>query len=228
MPAALRIVVAVVILGLLARSARFAWRNRDLAATVWRRMRPRHVLGSIVLLGVVVVVASLLILAVPLSGVSLGSLIGLTGNAVFAPVEQVAGAGGPTPTAGVDAAVWIATAAFLLLLLALFPWLAYVEERMFRHGLERGGLGTQLWTALRFGLVHLVMLVPLAAALAVGVAGFFYGRVYLRTFHRVNVEHGPAAARSEAVLASAVWHATFNSLIVVMLLVLLVVDGSLV
>jgi len=186
------------------------------------------VFGSIVLLGVVVVVASLLIAAVPVSGISLGSLIGLTGNAVFAPVEQAAAVGGTAPAPGVDVAVWIATAAFLLLLLALFPWLAYVEERVFRHGLERGGIGTQLWTALRFGLIHLVMLVPLAAALGVGVAGFFYGRVYLRTFHRVNAEHGPAAARSEAVLASTVWHATFNSLIVVTLLVLLVIDGSLV
>jgi hypothetical protein len=123
---------------------------------------------------------------------------------------------------------------FLTALLAMFPWLAYVEERTFREGLEEAGLAEELWTALKFGLLHLIMLIPVGAALAIGVAGFAYGRIYRRAFARsreqarteagpfgVPVVVGPTVreARNEAVLTSTVWHATFNSLIVLTLLV---------
>ena len=231
MTSVLRPVIAIVILGLLARSARVAWGNRTLAAQVWRRIRLHHLLGSVALLGVVIAVAATLLTFVPLTGLGLGSLVGLTGNAVFAPVEQVAVLDNARPPeAGPGLVVPALTAAFLGLLLAMFPWLAYVEERMFRMGLERQGAVAQAWTALRFGLIHLVMLVPIAAALAIAVAGYWYGRIYLRSYRRLTGDElfGPAEARREAVLASTVWHATFNSLIVVLLLVLLVVEGSLI
>lgn len=245
MAAAVRLVIAVLILVLLARSARLAWANRRLALAVWRRMRPVHVVGSLGLLVVVGAVALALIWFAPLTGVGLGSLIGLTGNAVFAPVEEAAlRSGASSPIAGGAAptnwAVTAATGGFLLVLLGLFPWLAYVEERRFRWGLEGAGLWRQVAVALRFGLLHLVMLIPLAAALAVGVAGFVYGRLYRRAYRRaaaravvvsdsfglpVVVEPPVSQVRSEAVLASTVWHATFNSLIVVLVMVGLLADA---
>lgn len=224
MTSALRLAVAAVILLLLARSARVAWRNRNLAVAVWRRIRLRHVAGSVVLLAVVLAVAVGLMIVVPVTGYGLGNLIGLTGNAVFAPVEE-ASARGATITG--PPAVWVSrlltagTVAFLAALLALFPWLAYVEERVFREGLERAGTLRRSWTALRFGLTHMIMLVPLAAALAIAVAGLWYGRVYVRAFDTAAQSDLVAtpAARAEAVLASTVWHTTLNSLIVVALIV---------
>lgn len=190
---------------------------------MWRRIRLRHVAGSVVLLAAVLGVTIGLMVLVPVTGYGLGSLIGLTGNAVFAPVEEAAARGatvdGPS-AALISRLVTAGTAAFLLALLVLFPWLAYVEERIFREGLERAGTLRRGWTALRFGLVHLVMLVPVAAALGIAVAGLWYGRVYVRAFDRAGtldpdqVPH----ARTEAVLASTVWHTTFNSLIVVLFL----------
>jgi hypothetical protein len=240
----LRLAVAGVVLVLLVRAARVAWHNRRLAVAVWRRIRARHVLGSAGLLAVVLSVALALLELVPLTGVGLGTFVGLSSNAVFAPLEEASiragGAGlaggtaaGADPAAGLGAVlVVVATCAFLLGLLGLFPWLAYVEERTFREGLETASPLRELLAALRFGLVHMVMLIPLAAALAIAVAGFAYGRIYRRA-HRtaaantevvegplgaVQVRVSPARARGEAVLESTVWHATFNSLIVVLVL----------
>lgn len=219
---ALRLAVAAVIVFLLARSARVAWRNRDFAVMVWRRIRLRHLAGSVLLLAVMLGVIVALAELFPITTYGLGSLIGLTGNAVFAPVEEAAARG--AAVAG-PSSVWaprLITAgmvAFLAALLMLFPWLAYVEEQVFREGLESASLPRRAWAALRFGLTHLVMLVPVAAALAIAVAGFWYGHVYVRAHAAaapaVVADEGLAAARDEALLASTVWHTTANSLIVV-------------
>ena len=226
MTSALRLAVAAVILFLLARSARVAWRNRDLAVAVWRRIRPRHLVGSAVLVAAVLAVAIALMRLIPITQYGLGSLIGLTGNAVFAPVEEAAVRGAAVAD---EASTWVpqlitaGTVAFMAALLTLFPWLAYVEEQVFREGLETASPLRRAWTALRFGLTHLVMLVPLGAALAISVAGLWYGHVYVRAYASAARDAGdeehPAAARDEALLASTVWHTTANSIIITLAIV---------
>lgn len=223
MTSALRLVVAVVIVVLLARVAPVAWANRHLAFSVWRRIRVRHVAGSLVLMGAVLASAVGLMQLVPATAYGLGTVIGLTGNAVFAPVEEAAvrsRAAGGDP-AQVEAAISYGTVAFMAGMLVLFPWLAYVEEQVFREGLETARAPRQAWAALRFGLAHLVMLVPLAAALAIGVAGLWYGRVYVSAYRREAIDETLAASelRRRAVLESTVWHTSFNSLLVVLLIV---------
>lgn len=229
----LRTVVAVVVLWLVARTVRPAWRERALALRVWRGVRARHLVGTAALLTVVLGVAVALLAVVPVTRLGLGDLVGFTGNALFAPVEVVdigSGGGGlgRAPAAAQDPlrrALGLAgIGAFLGLLVLLFPWLAHAEERTFREGLEDASAGREVWTALRFGLVHLVVLVPLAAALAVGIAGYAYGRVYRSAFRRATARADPpsvAAARAEAVLAATTWHATFNTLVVGVVLVAL-------
>jgi hypothetical protein len=211
---ALRLAVAAVIIVLLARAARAAWHNRRIAPAVWRRIRVRHVAGSLALLAVVLGIAVGLMTLAPVTGLGLGSLIGMTSNAVFAPVEEAAARSsqvtGPAAET-VASAVNVVSLLFLGGLLVLFPWLAFVEESVFREGLEAVGTLRRLWSALRFGLLHLVMLVPLAAALAIAVAGLWYGHIYLRAYAATE-------QRDEAVLASTVWHTTFNSTIVVLLI----------
>lgn len=247
-----RPLVALAVVGLLGRTLTPAWRNRALALRVWGRIRPRHVLGCLGLLAVVGGVVVGLTLLVPVTGLGLGSLLfGFDGNAVFAPLEQVSvltGAGTlaepvPAPDAPPGSAapapsrlpLIVVGALFLGVLVALLPWLAYVEEKVFREGLEGASPGRELWVALRFGLLHMLMLVPLAAALGIAVAGFAYGRAYRRAYARAaSVEQrgpfglvvvGPAPrtrARDEAVLAATTWHATFNTLVVLLVLVVFV------
>lgn len=254
---AVRIGIALAVLALLARSARLAWRNRALAVAVWRRIRVVHVLGSAGLVVVVLAVALSLFVFVPVTGVGLGSLVGLSGNAVFAPLEEAThwadgDAAQPAPGsaepgadpagAGPGVGLVVVTTVFLAGLALLFPWLAYVEERVFREGLERAGVAEQAWRALKFGLAHLIMLIPVAAALGIAVAGFVYGRIYCRAYRaaaaRTRVVPGPSGdplsvavppeqARTEAVLASTVWHATFNTVIVILVLVGFVAEWTL-
>jgi hypothetical protein len=247
MLAGLRLLVVMLVLALLARAARLAWRNRRLAILLWRRIRPRHVLGSLGLIVVVLTTVAILLEAVPITRFGLGSLLGLSGNAVFAPLEELlarggggapgldGGAGPAVAQAGGTLSPWVigATGGFLAGLLALIPWLAYVEERVFREGLERTGALGEVMAALKFGLAHMIMLIPIAAALAIAVAGFAYGRAYRRAFARtaartiavpgplgvpVEVRMPAPKARHAAVLESTTWHVTFNSLVVLLVL----------
>jgi hypothetical protein len=266
----LRLAVAGLVLVLLARAAAGAWEHRALAVTVWRRVRPRHVAGAVVLLTVVATLAWAL-LAVPALNIGLGTLVGFGGNAVFVPLEEAATRGGPVPATGPDWYMVGLATAFLAFLGLLLPWLAFVEEEIFRAGLEVAGFRREAWAALKFGLLHLVMLVPLAAALAIAVAGFVYGRLYRGAYARhapgplppsvirayrptsrarraaavvrlraacAALAGGPAEPvepppdhplpehrQASAVLASTVWHTTFNSLVVGLLWLVIVADA---
>lgn len=250
-----RTVVVVLVAALLAQRAGWAWRHRATSVRVWRAIRPRHVLGAVGLLAVVMATFVALWLAVPVTQYGVGSLVGLDGNAVFAPIdsaleepivqaEHAAASGQPAP--GVPWWQVAGVSGFLVGLSLLFPTLAMAEEQAFRAGWEDLSLGRQVASALRFGLVHLVMLIPVAAALAVGVAGFAYGRIYLRTYRAVpprlvvpawgtagrddagaRVQGPPtpvlavdrAEARRQAVFAATVWHTTFNTTVAAVVLV---------
>ncbi len=191
----LRVVVVVGVLALLVRAGRAAWGRRDLSLQIWRAIRPRHVIGSLGLMVVVLGVAVTLLTVVPLTGLGVGSLIGLDGNAVFAPIDSALDApvqaaeqqqtGGPAP--GVPWIDVVGVTGFLALLVLLFPHLAHGEEAAFRTGWEDYDPLRQVLSALRFGLIHLVMLIPFAAAVAVGFAGFAYGRIYRRSYRRAAV-----------------------------------------
>ncbi|HWH31244.1 MAG TPA: hypothetical protein VNU01_01090 [Egibacteraceae bacterium] len=246
-----QLLVALAVAGMLGRAAAPAWRNRVLAIAVWRRIRPVHVLGCVGLLAVVLATALTLMRFVPFASWGLGSLIGLDGNAVFAPLQEATelaeqarqpGAGGAAAPAapGPDWVLLGIAGGFLSLLLVLFPWLAYVEERVFRAGLEHADLKSQVKAAFRFGIVHLVMLIPVGAALAIAVAGFVYGRIYRAAYRRALgappefespfgprriIETPARRARTAAVMTTTVWHTTFNSLIVLIVLAGFVLAG---
>lgn len=250
-----RLAVAGWVLVTLGRATRGAWAHRRLVLAIWGRTRPVHLLGSVGLLACVVAVASALIAWVPGLDLGLGTLVGISSNAVFTPLEEAVARTAPPSAGGVDWPLLLLATGFLLPLLVLLPWLAFVEEEVFRAGLEDATLLEELRAALVFGLAHLVMLVPLGAALAVAGCGFVYGRVYrraharsdggdvpavvlrsyrstrradraaerARTPRKVLVAAGvggiedrtPERRQADAVMASTVWHATFNSLVVV-------------
>jgi hypothetical protein len=268
----LRSIIALCILWMLARVARVAWRQRALTVTVWRAIRFRHLIGAFGLLVLVAGVASTLVLWVPGAEHGLGRFVGLAGNAVFAPLEEGLARAGPPPTNGPDWLLLLGVSLFLGPLLLLLPWLAFVEEEVFRAGLEDAGVGRVALASLVFGLAHLVMLVPIGAALAIGVAGGAYAAIYRRAFAATSTAgapvapecvlrayrptrrarasaararadaatlrsdasldpgpwspldpggpppraHGPEIRQAAAVFTTAVWHTTFNSVLIVL------------
>lgn len=269
LPTVLRLAIAGWILVVLGRASRGAWAHRRLITMVWSRIRLRHLLGAVGLLAVVVTAASVMISTVPGLDLGLGALVGTSSNAVFTPLEEAVARTGPASAGSIDWPLLVVSTAFLLPLAALLPWLAFVEEEVFRAGLEDASVWGELRSALVFGLAHLVMLVPVGAALAVGGAGYAYGRVYrathatsdgsevpgvvLRSYRptrrsqaaadRARTPQGvlvaagvagiedrsPERRQADAVLASSVWHTTFNTLVVLLVwatLVLAALDGT--
>ena len=252
----LRLLIAAWVVAMLGRAGVGAWHHRELTLTMWRSIRVRHVGGAVALLLVVSAVGLALLEWVPPLRIGLGDLVGFTGNAVFVPLEEAVQHAGPAPATGPDWVLIGLASAFLLPLAALLPWLAFIEEEVFRAGLERSSLGGQVVAAVVFGLAHLIMLVPLAASLAIAVAGFVYGRIYRRAFRRSDgigvpwivlssfrptkraqraaesarrgqltalgidpragylVDRTPERRQADAVLEAATWHATFNTLVV--------------
>jgi hypothetical protein len=196
--ALLRLLIAAWILWTLARVARVAWRQRALTFAIWRAVRLRHLAGALGLLVVVAGVAAALVTWVPGAGLGLGHLVGLTGNAVFAPLEEGLARAGPPPAGGPDWVLLVGATGFLGGLALLLPWLAFVEEEVFRAGLEDAGPLRVAVASLVFGLVHLIMLVPVGAALAIGVAGVAYASAYRRAYRRsgcAGLADAPAVAQ---------------------------------
>lgn len=152
-------------------AARHAYRDRT---RVWRLvagLRIRHFLTAVPIL--VVVVATFIALA-ELPGLSWGwwSAIGGTGNPAFGGAPE--GSAGPFEV--------VIPIVFAGLLLIGLPLLVEGEEWIFRRGAEHRSRAANGRRSVLFGLVHALIGVPLAAALALSVGGFYFTGAYLRAY----------------------------------------------
>lgn len=105
-------------------------------------------------------------------------------------------AGSARPKDPADTHFIYAVAPILLpvLLLLAMPRLVLTEERMFRSGIDRR---TRLSRALRpalFGLSHLIMGIPVGAAMALILPGLWFQRAYLRAVQQHPLRRGRALA----------------------------------
>jgi len=89
------------------------------------------------------------------------------------------------------------------------------EERLFRRGDEQRHLGTRLWRSLLFGLAHLVMGIPIGAAIGLGVGGFGFSQVYLNRWRA-------SRSRYRSVLDSTRVHVVYNLILIGLVIVLLI------
>ncbi len=157
--------------------------------SVWRRFTA---LGFLASLGTFVMTLATAITLSQVPGLGRGwtSLVfgGTGGNVLLEPVTD-----GSTST---SLLVRLAVPLFFLTVLVVLPFLAKVEEEMFRKG------GND-WRSIAkrsvvFGLVHCLVGVPLAAGIALILSGLFYGRVYKRAYDRCLQEGAdPADAEKE-------------------------------
>lgn len=209
METALTYVVLGAVLVRLLTAARVAL-SGDGRATVQeivRRARWRHVWPVPIVLAAVASVATLL-WSVP--GLSWGwwTAIGGQGNPISGTTDQTSGTFWE----------WLIPVVFLLLVMPALPLFALAEERMFRRGAEHWPLRRRAWKVVWFGLVHLIIGIPIAVALALSTGGVYFMAVYLR---RYRVAHDQRDAVMEATTA----HATYNAFILTTGLVFVVLGA---
>jgi hypothetical protein len=145
----------------------------------YREIRPFIVLQSLAVLAVVIAVAAGLL--------ALGNPVLDWGwwTVVSAQIGDQQG-GGNIITAPFSYPLLIPP--FVILLVLVLPRLAESEELLFRRGTRAWPDGVR--RSLLFGLIHMVVGVPLAVALALGVGGLWFTRQYfLGGAHRSTLYH---------------------------------------
>ena len=106
--------------------------------------------------------------------------------------------------------ILIITGFWFLLSLAL-PYLAKSEEEGFRSLVF--GTKNRIITSIKFGLVHMIVGVPLFVALILAVVGYIFSIFYVKAFNEA-AKVDPYSADKVAVLASTSVHAKYNFLII--------------
>ena len=204
-------VVTVAVLGWVGTNlvvgARRAVRRRSHTVALLRGVRLRHLWPAPFLLAAVLARFAALWLVPPLR-FGWWSLLGGEGNVVFGTTEQTSGT------------VWevVVPAVFLVLLLPALPLFVEAEERRFRLGAEGWSAGRRAARAVQFGLLHLVVGIPVAAALALTLAGWWFTWVYLRAYRR-------AGSRAEALAESTRAHLGYNLVVIALVVVAFALSG---
>lgn len=169
-----------------------------------RSLRLRHFARAPLVIVAVVATAGLL-LEVP--GLDWGwwTAIGGTGNVIVGGSER----------SSIGVLQWLAPVLFVALLIPLLPLFAEREERMFRLGAESWSFWRRVRRAFEFGLVHLIMGIPIGVALALAVGGGYFTWAYLRGYRE-------GGGRAGALLESTCSHLAYNLVIVGVVLLSLV------
>lgn len=187
--------------------ARRALTRRSHTATLVRGLRARHLWPAPLVLVVVLAVFGLAWLVPPLR-FGWWSLLGGEGNVVFGTTEQ---------TRGTVLEVLVPVV-FVVLLLPALPLLVEAEERRFRLGAEGWTNRRRALRGLQFGLLHLVVGIPIAAALAITVAGWWFTWVYLRAFRATR-------SPTEALAESTRSHLGYNLVVIGLVAASVVLSG---
>ena len=199
----LTIVVVAYVGSNLVVSFRRSWQAgaRRRIAELLRGVRPHHFLLAVP--GMVGVFVTLIVLfQVPPLQFGWWTAIGGQGNVAFGTTERTAG----------TVLGWLIPLVFIVLLLPALPLLVDREERGFRLGAEDWSFRRRGWMGLRFGLLHLIAGIPIAAALAISVGGWWFTWVYLRAYRRSDGDRRVALDESTRV------HLAYDYLIIALVL----------
>ncbi len=104
------------------------------------------------------------------------------------------------------------------------------EEEAFRKGAQNWSWKQRLWKAFGFGMIHMIMGVPLAAGIGLMVPGLAYTLVYLWEYRRRERDTPESLediretrAEHYAVMRSTKFHLAYNTIVLSILLVCAVV-----
>jgi hypothetical protein len=185
-------------------AARTSVEARGKTLSVVRGLRWRHFVRA---LGIVVLIVPTAWVMIQLPVLSFGwwSMIGGEGNPVVGVTERDYGI------------VSVVVPLFFIgLLIVGLPLLVSREEWVFRRGAERRGSTDNVARSVLFGLAHAVVGIPIGAALALSIGGFYLTWCYLEGWKRTR-------SQTQALLESTRAHLAYNLTIIAMVLVSLVV-----
>jgi hypothetical protein len=157
----------------------------------------------------------LMVIGVITSVITLAS-IGLPKFMTWSWISMLGSEGADAPSGNIMAApfksgsVLIIGGFWLLLSLAL-PYLAKGEEETFRSLVF--GTKKRIITSIKFGLIHMIVGVPLFIALILAVAGYIFSIFYVKAFYKAAAVD-PYSADKVAILVSTSVHAKYNFLII--------------
>lgn len=190
-------VIVTAAVGLMVANA--AFRNGGLRENwqIIKSYRPMHFIGNLPVIFMVIGLAYLLIVYVPFFDKNPFLWVWST---TFGSGD---GSGGANLTLSGLQWKWYALIYLPVLMFAL-PRLAKEEEELFREGTRTWSEGIK--RSIVFGLVHLIMMIPLGAALALSVGGLWFTRQYFKG----------------GVTRSTTYHAVYNTMIMSVLFVAII------
>lgn len=102
---------------------------------------------------------------------------------------------------------------FWILMVLSLPYLAKIEEESFRY--QVFNIKSRILTNLKFGLLHMIMGVPLFVAIILWIVGYFFSVMYVYTFNK-NFNSGVDYDSSNelALHASTSLHTKYNLIII--------------
>lgn len=169
--------------------------------------------------------AFLIVLGVITTIVTLAS-IGLPKFMTWSWVSMLGNGGANAPSGNIIAAPFrsdsvLVIAVFWLLLSLALPYLAKSEEETFRRLVF--GTKNRIITSIKFGLVHMIVGVPLFVALILAVVGYIFSIFYVKAYYKAAISD-PYSADRVAVLASTSIHAKYNFLIITLVSLLVILS----
>lgn len=115
---------------------------------------------------------------------------------------------------------WIFLLPVWMIFILAFPFWAEVEEKLFRQGVH-SWKGITI-NSVKFGLIHLIMGIPICWALTLSVPGFLFACRYKYAYHRHLIKFKDEAKAQEAgVTASTSDHAIYNAILITLSVALL-------
>lgn len=207
---ALRFVLPILAIVSVARALYVNRRHLNFIPLVWRRFTLKifvevFVLGTLTLLAIYLLDAY-----VPALGWGWPSLFGVAAsNMAVSPVTE----GTDSP----NLMIRLLVPFFLAALLITLPLLAGAEERIFRKG--RHSWREITIASIIFGLVHMVVGVPLCAGLVLIGPGFFYAIKYRSAYLVLREVMTEEEAQRGGWLVSTTYHSLYNTVLVVLLLI---------
>lgn len=145
-----------------------------------------------------------------------GSLIfGNSGNVALQPLTTASQVGQKVSEiqgSGFDYR-WIFMIPVWMIFILGFPFWAEVEEKIFRRGVH-SWKGITI-SSIKFGLIHLIMGIPVCWALTLSVPGFLFACRYKYAYHRhLRKFKDETKAQEAGVRASTADHAIYNAILI--------------